>query len=173
MLDKATMSYQKILVSLDRSDQASAVFAPALEIATQFQSQLLLFHCLSWETEEQINPLVGVGTLGDVNLYSHSKLQQLRHESLQKDLQQVKEWLDTYSQQAVAKNLVVETEGRVGSPGSWICERAGSWGANLIVIGRRGHRGLAELLLGSVSNYVVHHAPCSVLVVHQENESGK
>lgn len=32
-------------------------------------------------------------------------------------------------------------------------------------MGRRGHKGLSEILLGSVSNYVVHHAPCSVLVL--------
>ncbi|NEO65320.1 MAG: universal stress protein, partial [Moorea sp. SIO4G2] len=35
----------------------------------------------------------------------------------------------------------------------------------LIVLGRRGLGGLKEMVLGSVSNYVVHHAPCSVLVV--------
>ncbi|WP_442949349.1 universal stress protein [Nostoc sp.] len=40
-----------------------------------------------------------------------------------------------------------------------------SWGADLIVLGRRGLKGFAELLAGSVSNHVVHHSPCSVLVV--------
>ena len=44
-------------------------------------------------------------------------------------------------------------------------ESSQNWEADLIVIGRRGHQGLSEILLGSVSNYVVHHAPCSVLVV--------
>jgi len=31
-----------------------------------------------------------------------------------------------------------------------------------------GRTGLRELFLGSVSNYVLHHAPCSVMVVHPE-----
>jgi nucleotide-binding universal stress UspA family protein len=42
---------------------------------------------------------------------------------------------------------------------------ARTWNADLIVIGRRGLRGLAEMFLGSVSNHVIHHAHCSVLVV--------
>jgi nucleotide-binding universal stress UspA family protein len=32
-------------------------------------------------------------------------------------------------------------------------------------MGRRGRTGLSELFLGSVSNYVTHHAPCSVLTL--------
>ena len=58
-----------------------------------------------------------------------------------------------------------------GSPGRDICDLAQAWSADLILIGSRGLSGIKEVFLGSVSNYVTHHAPCSVLIVHQTVDS--
>jgi len=38
-------------------------------------------------------------------------------------------------------------------------------GATLVVVGFRGHGGLSEALLGSVSQHLLHHAPCPVVIV--------
>lgn len=46
-----------------------------------------------------------------------------------------------------------------------IVEAAGDWGADLIVVGSHGYGFWQRTLLGSVSNSVSHHAPCSVLIV--------
>lgn len=51
-----------------------------------------------------------------------------------------------------------------GSAGPTICELAAELGAEAIVVGSRGHGGLLRAVLGSVSEHVVRHAPCTVVV---------
>jgi nucleotide-binding universal stress UspA family protein len=74
--------------------------------------------------------------------------------------------LQSFSAQANTSGINTEFTQNTGSPGRKICELATVWNADLIIIGRRGRSGLAEFFLGSVSNYVLHHAPCSVQIVH-------
>jgi nucleotide-binding universal stress UspA family protein len=52
-----------------------------------------------------------------------------------------------------------------GNPGDVVCQEARGGGFNLVVLGSRGQGALKSHLLGSVSDRVMHHAPCSVLVV--------
>ena len=54
---------------------------------------------------------------------------------------------------------------REGDPASEIVEAAKDQGYDLIVVGHRGLSPIKAFLLGSVSDRVVAHAPCSVLVV--------
>jgi nucleotide-binding universal stress UspA family protein len=56
-----------------------------------------------------------------------------------------------------------------GPPPSVITHAAERGGHDLIAIGTHGHRGFRRLLLGSVAENVIRHAPCSVLVAHGEN----
>jgi nucleotide-binding universal stress UspA family protein len=44
-------------------------------------------------------------------------------------------------------------------------------GADLLVVGSRGHGGFADALLGSVSQHCVHHAPCPVVVMRGEENA--
>ena len=53
----------------------------------------------------------------------------------------------------------------VGGAGPGIVEAAD--GADLVVVGARGRHELAELVLGSVSQHVLHHATCPVVVMHE------
>jgi nucleotide-binding universal stress UspA family protein len=62
-------------------------------------------------------------------------------------------------------DLAISSEILFGSPDSRIVETAEAMSADLIVIGSHGYNRWERLLLGSVSHSVVHHAPCSVMVV--------
>ena len=61
--------------------------------------------------------------------------------------------------------MPVETAVREGDPRSEIVAEAEDWGADLVVVGSHGRTGIKRLLLGSVAEYVVRHAPCSVELV--------
>ena len=63
------------------------------------------------------------------------------------------------------KNVFISTEVLLGSPESRIVETAEEMPADLIIVGSHGYNRWERLLLGSVSDSVVHHSPCSVLVV--------
>jgi nucleotide-binding universal stress UspA family protein len=62
-------------------------------------------------------------------------------------------------------SVEIESVVKFGGPAQMIVEAADAWDADLIVVGSHGHGFWGRLALGSVSDAVLHHAPCSVLVV--------
>ena len=156
--------FSKILVALDRSDMGKKVFEQALELAKLTSANLMLLHVLS--LEESGSPDVMIAPQIDYypgwNEQSFKLYQQnwelFKNEGLQ--------MLQSFCSQANTLNINTEFTQNSGSPGRMICDIARTWDSDLIVMGRRGHSGLTELLMGSVSNYVLHHAPCSVHVIH-------
>jgi universal stress protein A len=54
-----------------------------------------------------------------------------------------------------------------------VCKVAADLGVDVIVVGSHGKTGFGRLLLGSVSEHVVRHAPCPVLVVREPPEPKK
>lgn len=63
--------------------------------------------------------------------------------------------------------LKVTTEILTGQPKRRIPEEAEAWGADLVVVGSHGYGFWDRLLLGSVSQAVASHAPCSVEIVRR------
>jgi nucleotide-binding universal stress UspA family protein len=70
-----------------------------------------------------------------------------------------------------SSGLTAEKKVLAGDPKSVIIDEAQEWGADLIVVGSHGHTGIKRWLLGSVAQSVVSHAPCSVYVVRERNQS--
>lgn len=76
--------------------------------------------------------------------------------------------------EAIAEMCTVDTEVEVrpyvteGRAGPVLVTAAE--GADLLVVGCRGHAGLTEAMLGSVGQYCVHHAPCPVVIMRGKHE---
>jgi nucleotide-binding universal stress UspA family protein len=157
------MIFKRILVALDYSFQASSVFQRAMEQIKTEDAQLMLVYVVRVDPDLQASSLMGVGTLVDVDMYG--TLKQIYQRRVQQEIQKAQTHLQRYAQQARDQSIATDVFCPDGEPGVKICDVAKEWNADLIIVGRRGHQGIREVMLGSVSNYVVHNSPCSVLIV--------
>ena len=78
----------------------------------------------------------------------------------------------THAEDAVRRTIELlgprpglESRIEAGDPARALCDVAREAGADVVVVGSRGHGFLRRALMGSVSSHVLHHAPCPVLVV--------
>ncbi len=157
--------FKKILVPIDMSSVGQKVFEEALSLAKSQQSSLILLHVLSAEEEGSPLPVPS-----DLSQWHPAVGNDLTLESWRKEWEDFeKESLDTLElRMTKAKQMGVGTTVKqvYGSPSRVICKIAKQEEVDLIIMGHRGRSGLEELIMGSVSNYVFHHAPCSVLIVN-------
>ncbi|MEM6839094.1 MAG: universal stress protein [Cyanobacteria bacterium P01_C01_bin.120] len=156
--------YRKILVAVDHSPLRTYLIDKAIKMAQLMKAELMIVHALS--AYEEGSPGLPVRTYHSYYPISDSiawETYQKRWDTYERDgIQELRQ----LANEAAAKGICAEFTQTAGDPGRVICNVAGSWQADMIIVGNRGRSGLSEFLLGSVSNYVMHHAPCSVLVVH-------
>ena len=159
--------YQKILVAVDSSPISQQAFDKALFLAQELGSDLHLINVILPVTQEyQDASLIAFsggfypGGMDEVVKETWSNLEAASLSLLQ-----------DFCEQAKKAGVSAELTQKIGQPDQEIVEFAKDWEADLIVIGSHGRRGLNELVLGSVSNYVLHHVSCSVLLVHPQVSS--
>jgi len=136
-----------IVVGVDGSDESKAALRWALEEARLRNATVRAVY--AWRDPYVLAP--GFGLPEDFEFDA------LRERAV--------ETLDAVVAEVAGKTSHVPVEGVVaeGPAGSVLVQAAE--GAELLVVGSRGHGGFVGLLLGSVSQQCVTHAPCPVLVV--------
>jgi nucleotide-binding universal stress UspA family protein len=70
--------------------------------------------------------------------------------------------------QLTAVGIRATGEVRHGAPAKAILAAADAFGADLIVVGSRGDRGLHRMVVGSTARQILYEAPCSVLIARQQ-----
>lgn len=149
---------EKILVAIDDSDRSRSIFDRSLVLAKASQSELMLIHVLT--ILDNFYP-------GDTFISVSESAMRMYAERLKDRERAGIEKLRSLVAEATTAGVSADFIQNVGDPGKMICETAKTWNADLIVIGRRGLKGLNELLMGSTSNYVLHHAHCDVFTIQE------
>ncbi len=158
--------YRHLLIALDNSDLSRGVMQQAIALAQDTGARLTLLHVLC--SEEVMSPTMPLIPVPEYYPSLSATTMELYQEEWKAFEAKSLAVLENYQRQAESAGIQTEYLQKSGSPGRLICEVAEELKANLIMIGRRGHSGLSELLAGSVSNYVVHHASTSVLVCNSK-----
>jgi nucleotide-binding universal stress UspA family protein len=136
----------KILFATDGSECSSAAGRSVAERPWPRGSEIKVITVI----EPQISLLIG----------KHGELERGPHK------REEAQTMIAEAERAIADaGLRVTSELREGNPKEEITEYARSWNADLVVVGSHGRRGLKRWLLGSVSEAVATHAPCSVEVI--------
>lgn len=144
----------KILVAIDRSGRGRTVLNEALTIAKATAAHVRVLHIIPIGQETM------QGSLGHL-AHFNSFLSDQRELPIPEDYP-----LKEYLSEAIDSGMQIECFQYSGEPGQIICNFALIWEADLIVMGQQGQSCFSRMLLGSVSDYVVHHTPCSVHIVH-------
>lgn len=158
------VGFNKILVAIDYLASGSNLFEEALQIAKANRSRVMVFHCLREPVSGMPEFLAHAGMGAYSGIYKQ-EIVELEEQLVKEATEELYAWLNSFVYKAHEAGIEAEFDYVVGEPGRQICAFAKEWEADLIIVGRRGRVGLSELILGSVSNYVVHHAHCSVMII--------
>lgn len=156
------MQYQKVLAAIPETGSSTLVFERAIAIAAKDNAALIVFHCIEAKTVAEMEDRVGAMTY--VGPGSSEGQRALDHQTSE-ITRRAQAYLEELCSRAKSQNVSATSVLEVGNPGKRLLEFANHWEADLIVLGRTRHGRLADCLFGTVSDYVIHHARCSLLLV--------
>ena len=134
--------FNTIVLGLDGSDNAKRAIAPAVELARESGGRLVIAH-----VDERVPGKGGAA-------------------SIRADQDDIRAEIDAEAERISADGVETSVESAVavlGGPAHAIADIADDAGADLIVVGTRGHSKIPGLLLGSVTNRLLHIAKRPVL----------
>jgi nucleotide-binding universal stress UspA family protein len=157
---------QTILIATGDSLESKNIFENGLLLAEKLGAKIAILHVLNpVPTSLELvsnSSLVGISPIANDLNVQQSQTEWPEYE------RSGTERLQLYAQQAQARQVSAEIFQNFGESGRVICDVAKDIAADLIVIGSHQKSRLSEMLMGSTSSYVLHHAPCSVIVIREQ-----
>ena len=145
----------RILVLTDGSDFSRAAVKKCCQIIVEPENTAIKIVSV-FEVIEPLDISISPEFSQELEHSAHKKAQ----EFAEQDAAQIRECFP---------NIDLTTQVSMGAPDQILIKTAKEWAADLIVIGSHGRGFWGRMLLGSITDSLVHYAPCSVLVVRKTN----
>lgn len=139
---------KKILVPVDLSDVSAKALKVALDLASDMEADVTVFHAVSMSAVSL--PVDGVPVFND--------------EMIEEELGTAKKSLSDFLKGIIGSSKIID-EVCFGEPTSEINNFAEENSFDMIVMGTHGRSGLLHLVMGSVAESVLRHAKVPVLCV--------
>lgn len=138
-----SVGFKKVLIATDGSRYSESAEKKAIDFAKSYGGEILALSVVDVPTE----------------FYAESP------ETVEGLVKKAKEYVEAVKRDAESSGVKAETFVREGEAYRVITDMAKESGAGIIVMGSHGRTGLKRLLMGSVTEKVIGHTPCPVLVV--------
>ena len=137
--------FTKILVAIDGSPASEKALAAAVDLAANYRAELTALGVV------EVPEVVGmIDEVDEIRQGTEAYLRQINESAVNY----------ARSRGVVLRSVLVR-----GHAAEAIVKYAESEGVNLIVVGEHGHSRIARFLLGSTSDRVSEHSPCTVMIV--------
>jgi len=137
--------FTKILVAIDGSPASEKALAAAVDLAANYRAELTALGVV------EVPEVVGmIDEVDEIRQGTEAYLRQINEAAAN----------FAHSRGVVLRSVLVR-----GHAAEAIVKYAESEGVNLIVVGQHGHSRIARFLLGSTSDRVSEHSPCTVMIV--------
>jgi len=143
------MEFHKILIAIDTLPSSEIVALNGLQLAKQFNSEIALIS------------IIDPDTMQDEDAATPREREDMMEHNLNRSQVNV---IDK-----VFKDYHVKSFVEKGNPSKIIISTADTWGADIIVMGTHGRKGLPHLLMGSVAENVVRHSKKTLIIIPVTN----
>ncbi len=149
--------FQHILCPTDLKDRSRLALEKAVKIAHQFGAKITLLNVHKEFMNREEREMLRV---------SVDKMKEKARETALKAKEEMREWVHELHAEDVPLDYLL----REGTADDKIPEVAGEIGADLIVIATDGRDNIRDFVTGTITEHVINHSPCPVLVVPYKNK---